>query len=130
MGFSMKCKPCAYKRISQPYKKKTHKGIDLANNKGTTIKAVASGTAYCGYSIWDSKGSYGYEVGIYHGNGNWTNYAHLSKISIKNGAKVKAGQKIGEMGSTGNSTGNHLHFEVHLGKKWNRVNPKPYMDKV
>lgn len=124
MKFS--CKPCIYKKVSQGYSS-NHKGIDLANSKGTPIYAVADGTIVAAsYGAWDK--SYGNEVAIYHGNGNYTNYAHLSKISIKNGQKVKAGTKIGEMGSTGNSTGNHLHFELHISKKWNRVNPKTYID--
>ena len=72
--------------------------------------------------------SYGNMVAIYHGNGNYTNYAHLSKIKVRAGQKVKAGQLIGLCGSTGRSTGPHLHFEVHLGRKWNRVDPKPYID--
>ena len=129
MGFSMKNKPCTWKRISQYYKPKSHRGIGLANVAGTPIYATADGTVVSAkYGGWDK--SYGNMVAIYHGNGNYTNHAHLSKIKVRCGQKVKAGQLIGLMGSTGHSTGNHLHFEVHLGRKWHRVNPKPYMDKA
>lgn len=127
MTFRLKNKPCKWKRISQPYKKNSHKGIDLANVTGTPIYATADGTV-----VAASKGawhwSYGNMVAIYHGNGVYTNHAHLSKIKVRVGQKVKAGQLIGLMGSTGRSTGSHLHFEIHLGRKWNRVNPKPYLD--
>lgn len=126
-----KYKPCAWTRISQYFKEASHKGIDLANVTGTPIYAVADGVVVAaGDSPWDSKGSYGLEVAISHGGGDYTNYAHLSKICVKLNAKVKAGDKIGEMGSTGNSTGPHLHFEYHDGKKWNRVNPKPLIDEA
>lgn len=130
MSFKIKFRPCRYERISQPYKS-THKGIDLAAPKGRDVVAVADGTVVCaggkGHN-WDW--SYGNEVAIYHGNGNYTNYAHLSKICVKVGQKVFAGQKIGEVGNTGRSFGNHLHFEVHKGAKWTRVNPWPYMECV
>ena len=127
MAFSLSNKPMAWKRISQPYKKNRHKGIDLAAPTGTPVYATANGTV-----VAASKGawhwSYGNMVAIYHGNGNYTNHAHLSKIKVHTGQKVKAGQLIGYCGSTGRSTGPHLHFEIHLGRKWNRVNPKPYLD--
>lgn len=120
------CKPLkSWTRISQLFSTK-HKGIDLAAPKGTPIYAVADGKVVAADDgTWDN--SYGLHVAIQHGS-DYTNYAHMSKINVKVGQSVKAGQKIGEVGSTGNSTGNHLHFEVHLGRKWNRVNPKPYID--
>lgn len=126
MKFSLKNKPMVWKRISQPYKK-SHRGIDLAAPVGTPVYATANGTVVSAkYGGWDR--SYGYHVAIYHGHGNYTNSAHLSKIKVHVGQKVKAGQLIGLCGSTGKSTGPHLHFEIHLGCKWNRVNPKPYLD--
>lgn len=129
MKFRLKCKPCKWKRISQPYKKKSHRGIDLANNVGTPIYATADGTVVSAkYGGWDA--SYGKMVAIYHGHGTYTNHAHLSKIKVRCGQKVKAGQVIGLMGSTGHSTGSHLHYEIHLGRKWNRVDPKPYIDRA
>lgn len=127
MTFSLKNKPITWTRISQLYKAKIHKGIDLAAPTGTPIYATADGTVVAAsYGAWDK--SYGNMVAIYHGGGTYTNHAHLSKIKVKVGKKVKAGDLIGLCGSTGNSTGSHLHFEVHLGKKWNRVDPKPYID--
>ena len=116
-------KPCSYTRISQKFSSK-HKGIDLVNVKGTPVYATYDGTVVAAsYGAWDS--SYGNMVAIKHSWG-YTNHAHLSKINVKNGAKVKAGTKIGEIGSTGNSTGNHLHFEVHIPNKWYRKNPENY----
>lgn len=120
-----KNKPCSYTRVSQGFSSK-HKGIDLAAPKGTPVYAVADGTVVAaGNGTWDE--SYGNMVAIQHGN-DYTNNAHLSKISVKVGQKVKAGDKIGEVGMTGNATGNHLHFEVHSGKKWNRIDPKPFIN--
>lgn len=126
MTFKLKNKPIHWKRISQPYKPKTHRGIDLAAPTGTPVYATADGrvvAASRGAWHW----SYGNMVAIYHGGGVYTNHAHLSKIKVRIGQKVKAGRLIGLCGSTGRSTGPHLHFEIHLGK-WNRVDPKPYLD--
>lgn len=132
MKFLMLNKPCVYTGISQPFKPGKHKGIDLVNHKTyakTPIRAVADGVVVAASKgAWDK--SYGNMVAIYHGNGDYTNYAHLSKISVKVGQTVSANQQIGLMGTTGNSTGIHLHFEYHKGKKWNRVDPKPYMDEA
>jgi co-chaperonin GroES (HSP10) len=126
MSYICKNKPIKYKRISQYYKAKTHKGIDLAAPTGTSVYATCDGTVVAAkYGAWDS--SYGNMVAIYHGNGDYTNHAHLSKIKVKVGQKVTAGQLIGLCGSTGHSTGPHVHFEVHKGRKWNRVNPWPYL---
>jgi len=130
MAFTIECKPCEYTRISQPFKPGKHKGIDFVNHNTyakTKIVAVADGTVVAASrGAWDK--SYGNMVAIYHGNGNYTNYAHLSKISVKVGQKVKARDQLGLMGTTGNSTGIHLHWEIHLGRKWNRVNGMPYIN--
>lgn len=129
MAFYLQNKPMTWKRISQLYKRRTHRGIDLAAPIGTPVYAAQDGTVVAAsYGAWDK--SYGNMVAIYHRDGNYTNYAHLSKIKTRVGKKVKAGDLIGLCGSTGRSTGPHLHFEVHLGRKWNRVNPKPYIDKA
>ena len=126
MAFSLKYKPIKWKRISQFYKAVSHKGIDLAAPTGTPVYAAQDGVvAKAGYGVLDR--SYGNQVFLSHGNGYYTNYAHLSKITVKTGDKVVAGQVIGLCGSTGRSTGPHLHFEVHLGRKWNRVDPYPYI---
>ena len=87
----------------------THAGIDIGAPKGTPIKAAAAGTVtYSG----NANDGYGYYVVISHGNGVQTLYAHCSKLLVKKGQKVSQGELIAKVGSTGNSTGNHLHFEV------------------
>lgn len=125
--------PIKIDRISQPFKAGKHKGIDLVDKRGTDapVYAAADGTvlaAGTGALDW----SYGKEVFIYHGSGKfYTNYGHLSKICVKAGKKVKAGDIIGYQGSTGNSTGNHLHFEVWTKRSFsNRVDPEPYLDDI
>lgn len=101
---------------------RNHKGVDLCANKGVAIYAVAAGTVeYSGY-----KGDYGYSVVINHGNGIKTRYAHASALCVKAGATVSQGQMIAAVGSTGYSTGNHLHFEVIV--NGTRVNPAPYIN--
>lgn len=86
-----------------------HKGLDLACSAGTPIKASDGGTVV--FSGWNN-GGYGYMVKIDHGNGYQTIYAHNSKNAVSVGQKVAQGEVIGYVGSTGNSTGNHVHFEV------------------
>jgi murein DD-endopeptidase MepM/ murein hydrolase activator NlpD len=75
------------------------------------------------FSGWE--GSYGYLVKISHGNGLETYYAHNSKLLVKEGQTISAGQVIAKSGNTGNSTGPHIHFEVR--KNGTPVNPKPYL---
>ena len=87
-----------------------HKGIDLANSVGTAI--VASQQGRVTFAGW-SDGGYGYLVEITHGDGSRSLYAHQSRILVREGEEVLQGQQIGEMGSTGRSTGPHLHFEIH-----------------
>lgn len=84
-----------------------HKGIDIGANTGTAIYAAMEGTV----SLVSSEGDYGKHVEIKNGE-VITRYAHCSKIVVKEGAKIKQGQKIAEVGSTGRATGPHLHFEV------------------
>ena len=98
-----------------------HSGLDIATKKGTNIKAAAGGTVlFAGYS-----GAYGNVVKISHGSGIKTYYAHCSKLYVKTGDTVSAGDVIAAVGSTGRSTGNHLHFEVV--KKGVSVNPQNYL---
>lgn len=98
-----------------------HKGIDLAANTGTPVYAADGGTVTtAGYS--PSAGNW---IVVNHENGFVTKYMHLSSISINNGDEVRKGQKIGEVGSTGNSTGPHLHFQVEL--NGTPVNPENYL---
>lgn len=98
-----------------------HTGLDIAAPAGTKILAVADGVVT--YS--SRMGSYGNLVKIDHGNGVETYYAHCSKILVKEGQKVKSGDNIALVGSTGNSTGNHLHLEVRI--KGKPVNPQKYL---
>jgi murein DD-endopeptidase MepM/ murein hydrolase activator NlpD len=87
-----------------------HKGIDIANNVGTPIVAVARGRV--SFSGWHD-GGYGYFVEIIHDDGSKTRYGHNSTLLVREGQLVEQGQVISQMGSTGRSTGPHLHFEVH-----------------
>ena len=90
-----------------------HTGLDFAGSSGTDVRAAASGKVVS--AGWE--GAYGNQIVIDHGNGYQTTYNHLSRIGVSVGAKVSTGDHIGDMGSTGNSTGTHLHFEVtHNGK--------------
>jgi murein DD-endopeptidase MepM/ murein hydrolase activator NlpD len=74
------------------------------------------------------EGSFGYQVVIRHADGRYTQYAHLSAISVKAGQSVGAGQRIGRSGSTGNSTGPHLHFEVRTGPGFGSdIDPVAYL---
>lgn len=100
---------------------RNHKAIDLAANKGTAIYAAAAGTVVS--AGWD--GNYGYSVLIDHGNGLKTRYSHASALYVKTGAVVGQGDVVAAVGSTGYSTGNHLHFEVII--NGTRVNPAPYI---
>lgn len=88
---------------------RNHKGLDIAAPEGTDIYAAAEGKVIA--TGWNT-GGYGYFVMIDHGNGYATLYGHMSKVIASNGAEVKCGDLIGEVGTTGDSTGNHLHFEV------------------
>jgi murein DD-endopeptidase MepM/ murein hydrolase activator NlpD len=99
-----------------------HPGIDLAGQYGTPIYATADGTVL--RAGWNS-GGYGNLVEIDHGRGITTRYGHMSKILVSEGQHVTRGQQVGRMGSTGRSTGNHLHYEVRIDGR--AVNPIPFM---
>lgn len=88
-----------------------HEGMDIADRPGTPIVAALPGTV--SFAGW--YGGYGNLVRIDHGNGLETRYGHMRAILVAVGQPVAAGQQIGEMGTTGSSTGTHLHFEVRLG---------------
>lgn len=88
-----------------------HKGLDIAAPAGTPIKAAAGGTVK--FSGWNS-GGYGNLVIISHGNGVETYYAHCSSVNVTAGQKVSQGQVVSKVGNTGNSYGNHCHFEVRV----------------
>ena len=99
-----------------------HAGIDLAGPYGTPIYATADGKVE--RAGWNS-GGYGNLIELDHGRGIETRYGHLSKVLISAGQQVKRGQLIAYMGSTGRSTGSHLHYEVRIDGK--PVNPIPFM---
>ena len=99
-----------------------HAGIDLAGPVGTPIYATADGVVSdAGYN----SGGYGNLVKINHGRGIETRYGHLSAIMVAAGQRIARGQQIGRMGSTGRSTGSHLHYEVRIDGR--AVNPIPFM---
>ncbi len=100
---------------------RAHKGIDLAAPTGTPIYATADGTV--GKAEWFS--SYGLFVALQHGGELETRYAHMSRIAVAPGQRVRKGEVIGYVGSTGRSTGPHLHYEVRVAGQ--AVNPVPYM---
>ncbi|MBF2028069.1 MAG: peptidoglycan DD-metalloendopeptidase family protein [Oscillatoriales cyanobacterium C42_A2020_001] len=100
-----------------------HKGIDIAGPVGTPIVAAADGVV--SYAGWNS-GGYGYLVEIQHPDGSLTLYAHNNRILVQVGQEVAQGQQISEMGSTGYSTGPHLHFEVHPSGR-GATNPMAYL---
>ena len=99
-----------------------HTGIDLGMPKGTPIRAALTGTVYL---VRYSTTGYGYHVMIDHGGGFVTLYAHCSKLLVAEGQQVQAGDIIAEVGSTGRSTGNHLHFEVRINGE--KQNPRSYL---
>lgn len=101
----------------------SHTGLDIATSKGTPIKVIASGKVI----FAAEKGSYGKLVKVEHENGVQTWYAHCSKLYVKTGQKVLAGETIAAVGSTGNSTGSHLHLEIRINGK--AVNPQKYLYK-
>lgn len=125
-------------RISSPYGYRTifgarefHHGIDIANGTGTPIQAAASGYV----TFAGAMGTYGNVVMMTHsinGKTHATVYAHLNSISVSQGQYVSQGGRIGAMGSTGRSSGPHLHFEVHVGNwngsRTNAVNPSNYIN--
>lgn len=101
----------------------THKGLDIAAPAGTTIKTAANGIV--SFAGWMS--GYGNLVIIDHDNGVQTYYGHCSKVYVSEGQSVIAGDKIAAVGSTGDSTGNHLHFEIRVNGK--QINPQNYIYK-
>ena len=99
---------------------KNHNGMDIASNMGTTVYAADGGKVV----LAEWYGGYGNCIMIEHGNGYKTLYGHLSVIGVRNGQTVSQGEAIGQVGSTGNSTGPHLHFEVYL--NGGRIDPEQF----
>ena len=112
-------------RIHPVFRYKTfHAGIDIANDKGTPIYATADGTV----SFASKSGLSGNLVRIEHSSGYQTRYAHLDDIFVKAGDFVQKGQIIASMGNSGNSTGNHLHYEVFELKRGATVDPRRHFN--
>ena len=107
--------------VSSRIRKSNHTGLDISAKSGTDIKVVAAGTVISA----KYEGSYGNLVKIDHGNGVETWYAHTSKMYVKAGQKVETGDVIAAVGSTGNSTGPHLHLEIRINGE--HVNPQKYL---
>lgn len=98
-----------------------HAGVDIPGPVGTPIYATADGII----AVAERHGGYGNLVEVNHGKGIATRYGHLSRITVAANTRVKRGQQIGLMGSTGRSTGSHLHYEVRMDGK--AVNPVPFL---
>jgi murein DD-endopeptidase MepM/ murein hydrolase activator NlpD len=113
-----------YRKAGPSWSKGYHTGVDFPVPTGTSVKAVGAGRVVS--AGWG--GSFGYEVVIRHADGRYTQYAHLSAISVKAGQSVGSGQRIGRSGSTGNSSGPHLHFEVRTGPGFGAdIDPVAYL---
>ena len=123
-------KPCSWVKLTSPYgyrihpttgQYKFHNGVDLANSQGTPIRAARSGKV----TVATYGGTYGYYVTINHGDGYSSLYAHMTHYIVSKGDTVSKGQVIGYMGSTGRSTGPHLHFSIFY--NGSSVNPMNYI---
>lgn len=107
--------------VANPVVSKNHTGIDIAANTGTKIVAAMEGTV----TVSSTTGDYGYHIKITNGDVS-TLYAHCSKLYVKEGDVVTQGQEIAEVGSTGKSTGPHLHFEIMRGQTY--INPRNILE--
>jgi murein DD-endopeptidase MepM/ murein hydrolase activator NlpD len=116
--------PTAARRITQYFKGRRHTGVDIAGPTGTAIYASDDGVvAIAGWN----RGGYGNMILIDHGGGIYSRYGHASKLLVRAGDTVKRGDVIALVGSTGRSTGPHLHFEIMTGNPLNRKNPLEYV---
>ncbi|WP_053649508.1 MULTISPECIES: peptidoglycan DD-metalloendopeptidase family protein [unclassified Streptomyces] len=101
-----------------------HTGVDFPVPTGTSVKAVAGGRVVS--AGW--AGAYGYQIVLRHDDGRYSQYAHLSALTVREGQRVQAGQRIARSGSTGNSSGPHLHFEVRTGPGYGSdIDPLAYL---
>ncbi|NML51535.1 peptidoglycan DD-metalloendopeptidase family protein [Streptomyces sp. R302] len=114
----------AYRTAGAMWSSGYHTGADFIAASGTTVRAVGAGTVVsAGWS-----GAYGNEVVIKHADGNYSQYAHLSSLAVSAGQSVSGGQQIGLSGSTGNSTGPHLHFEIRTSPSYGAdIDPLAYL---
>ncbi|MGW1510807.1 peptidoglycan DD-metalloendopeptidase family protein [Streptomyces sp. NPDC002394] len=101
-----------------------HTGVDFPVPTGTSVKAVAGGRVVS--AGWG--GAYGYQIVVRHDDGRYSQYAHLSALAVREGQRVHAGQRIARSGSTGNSSGPHLHFEIRTGPGYGSdIDPLAYL---
>ena len=111
-------------RLTSPYGRRwgrLHGGIDLAAGMGAPIRAVTDATVVSA----KTESGYGRTIRLLHSDGTVSVYAHMSVLSVNPGEKVDAGQQIGKEGSTGQSTGPHLHFEIRINDV--PINPAPWL---
>lgn len=113
-----------YKQAGSMWSSGYHTGVDFIASTGTSVKAVGAGTVVT--AGWG--GAYGNEVVIRHADGKYSQYGHLSQLSVSVGQSVTAGQQIGLSGATGNVTGPHLHFEIRTGPSYGSdIDPLAYL---
>lgn len=104
--------------------RKFHEGLDIAAAEGTEIRAVQSGTV----TFAGRRGGYGNTVEIRHADGTTTRYAHASRLHVRKGDHVEVGEAVADVGSTGQATGPHLHFEAR--REGKAVDPEAYLRKL
>ncbi|ANW17068.1 transglycosylase family protein [Streptomyces clavuligerus] len=113
-----------YRKAGSAWSSGYHTGVDFPVPTGTSVRAVAPGRVVS--AGW--AGSYGYQVVIRHLDGKYSQYAHLSALSVRSGQQVASGQRIARSGSTGNSSGPHLHFEIRTGPGYGSdIDPLAYL---
>ncbi|MFI9000545.1 transglycosylase family protein [Streptomyces sp. NPDC053541] len=113
-----------YRKAGSAWSSGYHTGVDFPVPTGTSVRAVSDGTVVS--AGWG--GAYGYQVVIRHQDGRYSQYAHLSALSVREGQRVGAGQRIARSGSTGNSSGPHLHFEMRTGPGYGSdIDPLAYL---
>ncbi len=114
----------AYRAAGSSWSSGHHTGVDFPVSTGTSVKAVLGGTVVS--AGWQD--AYGYQVVLRHRDGRYSQYGHLSAISVRSGQSVGAGARIGRSGATGNVTGPHLHFEVRTGPGYGSdIDPLAYL---
>ncbi|MEU3597756.1 transglycosylase family protein [Streptomyces sp. NPDC006798] len=114
----------AYRKAGSAWSSGYHTGVDFPVSTGTSVKSVANGLVVS--AGW--AGAYGYQVVVRHDDGRYSQYAHLSALTVRSGQQVASGQRIGRSGNTGNSSGPHLHFEVRTGPGYGTdIDPLAYL---
>ncbi|WP_370416106.1 transglycosylase family protein [Streptomyces fradiae] len=113
-----------YRKAGSSWSSGYHTGVDFPVPTGTSVRAVSDGTIVS--AGWG--GAYGYQIVIRHHDGRYSQYAHLSALSVREGQRVTAGQRIARSGSTGNTSGPHLHFEMRTGPGYGSdIDPLAYL---